>query len=202
MQRVKVVAVGDDGVGKTSLFTTYGDDAFPHDFVAPIQDWCIEVVHESPESGTEPRPIILALFDTPGGDKYDSLRPLGYVDTDVFLLCYSVASRASFDRIAAKFVPEIDHHGPEGVPRILVGLQADTSDSERSVTFQDGQALADSIAAVAFVEIAAKSHITSSAQRTHAYPALTTVPGLIHFAIETAIASQPSPPPPRKCIIV
>ncbi|KNC55484.1 uncharacterized protein AMSG_01748 [Thecamonas trahens ATCC 50062] len=182
MQRVKVVAVGDDGVGKTSLFTTYGDDAFPHDFVAPIQDWCIEVVHESPESGTEPRPIILALFDTPGGDKYDSLRPLGYVDTDVFLLCYSVASRASFDRIAAKF--------------------ADTSDSERSVTFQDGQALADSIAAVAFVEIAAKSHIASSAQRTHAYPALTTVPGLIHFAIETAIASQPSPPPPRKCIIV
>lgn len=39
--------------------------------------------------------------------------------TDVFLLCYSVASPSSFDNIKNKWFPEIKHHAP-GVPFILV----------------------------------------------------------------------------------
>ena len=46
--------------------------------------------------------------------------------TDVFLLCYSVASPSSFDNIKNKWFPEIKHHAP-GVPFILVRPPSDAS---------------------------------------------------------------------------
>lgn len=38
------------------------------------------------------------------------LRPLSYPQTDVFLLCFSVVSPASFENIRTKWFPEIQHH--------------------------------------------------------------------------------------------
>lgn len=40
--------------------------------------------------------------------------------TDVFLVCYSVASPSSFENVTSKWYPEIKHHCPDA-PLILVG---------------------------------------------------------------------------------
>lgn len=42
------------------------------------------------------------------------------LQTDCFLLCYSLGSRSSFENIATKWFPEIRHHCPH-VPIVLVG---------------------------------------------------------------------------------
>merc|ERR1711879_1041950 len=59
-----------------------------------------------------------------GQEDYDRLRPLSYPQTDVFLICFSVVSKASFDNVKAKWVPEINQHATD-VPMILVGTKAD-----------------------------------------------------------------------------
>merc|ERR1719461_103799 len=70
------------------------------------------------------KPINLGLWDTAGQEDYDRLRPLSYPQTDVFLVCFSVISQASFENVKSKWVPEIQHHAP-GVPIVLVGTKTD-----------------------------------------------------------------------------
>jgi small GTP-binding protein len=72
-------------------------------------------------------PYTLGLFDTAGQEDYDRLRPLSYPQTDVFLVCFSVTSPASFENVREKWVPEVVHHCP-GVPFIIVGTQTDLRD--------------------------------------------------------------------------
>ena len=42
------------------------------------------------------------LKDTSGIDYYDTLRPLDYTGTDIFLVCFSVVSPTSFDDVKNK----------------------------------------------------------------------------------------------------
>ena len=41
----------------------------------------------------------LNFFDTTAHEDYDRIRPLGHVDTDIFLLCFSVVNPESFENI-------------------------------------------------------------------------------------------------------
>jgi len=70
------------------------------------------------------KPINLGLWDTAGQEDYDRLRPLSYPQTDVFLVCFSIISPASFENVKSKWYPEIQHHCP-GTPIILVGTKSD-----------------------------------------------------------------------------
>ena len=57
-------------------------------------------------------------------DMITRLRPLSYPQTDVFLVCYSIISPASFENVKSKWYPEIQHHCA-GTPIMLVGTKSD-----------------------------------------------------------------------------
>ena len=78
------------------------------------------------------KPINLGLWDTAGQEDYDRLRPLSYPQTDVFLICFSVVSPASYDNIKTKWHPEVSHHCPN-TPAILVGLKMDLRDDPATI---------------------------------------------------------------------
>jgi len=67
---------------------------------------------------------VLFMSSTAGQEDYDRLRPLSYPQTDVFLVCFSVASTSSFENIRHKWTPEIRHHCPD-TPFVLVGMKGD-----------------------------------------------------------------------------
>lgn len=110
-------------------------------------------------------PYTLGLFDTAGQEDYDRLRPLSYPQTDVFLVCFSVTSPASFENVKEKWFPEVHHHCP-GVPCLIVGTQCDLRDDpaiieklgrqrQRPVSIDMGERLARELGAVKYVECSA-----------------------------------------------
>lgn len=159
METIKCVVVGDGAVGKTSLLISYASNKFPEEYVPTIFDnYAVNLVIAG-------EPYILGLFDTAGQEEYDRLRVLAYPSTNVFLVCFSIASVSSFENVREQWVPEIKHYCPR-VPYLLVGTQSDlrgdphtisklARNREKFITSEDGQRLAKQTKAVCYVECSA-----------------------------------------------
>ncbi|GJM87540.1 hypothetical protein PR202_ga03505 [Eleusine coracana subsp. coracana] len=100
---IKCVTVGDGAVGKTCMLISYTSNTFP----------TMSTVN-------------LGLWDTAGQEDYNRLRPLSYRGADVFLLAFSLISKASYEN----WIPELRHYAP-GVPIILVGTKLDLRDDKQ-----------------------------------------------------------------------
>ena len=46
--------------------------------------------------------VALSLYDTPGKEDYDRLRPLNYQDSHVILICFAIDSPDSLDDVLEK----------------------------------------------------------------------------------------------------
>ena len=116
----------------------------------------------------------------------------------MFLLCFSLISRPSFENIKPKWHVEVSHHCP-GVPIILVGTKLDLREDEDTldklrakgrtpISHQEGQALAKEIGAVKYLECSALTEQGLSA------------------VFDEAIRAHLSPPEPEqesgKCILL
>ena len=85
-----------------------------------------------------------SLLTTPtaGQEDYDRLRPLSYPMTDVFVVCFDVSRRASFENVRNKWFPEVQHYCPD-TPSILVGMKSDLRrGAQETVTTEEAQQLA------------------------------------------------------------
>ncbi len=156
---VKCVVIGDGAVGKTCLLISYAKGDFPRDYVPTVFDnYAVSV-----EVGGQK--ITLHLLDTAGQEDYDRLRPLSYSNASVFLLCFAITSRTSFDNIRDKWYPELRRYSP-GVQFILVGTQADRRPAPSGassaagaqgafVSHGEGARLAKDLGAVTYIECSA-----------------------------------------------
>jgi len=156
---IKCVVVGDGGVGKTCLLTVYTQGSYDEKYVPTVFE-NTTVMKEY--KGSE---VPLRLFDTAGQEEYDRLRPLSYPKTNIVLLCYSAASRTSFEAITEKWAPEIHHYLPD-IPTILVALKRDLRENPpadkpadyETVSTKEGKELAEKLESEAFFEVSAKEN--------------------------------------------
>jgi len=121
--RIKLVAVGDGAVGKTSLLIAYAKDEFPKAYVPTVFENYAKTIEYNEKK------VYLHLWDTAGQEDYDRLRPLSYPGADIVLLCFSLVTKSTFENVRNKWHPEVEHFIPE-CPYILVGTKVDLRDSE------------------------------------------------------------------------
>jgi len=156
---VKLVVVGDGAVGKTCLIIAYTTNTFAENVMPTVFDnYTFDAIVDS----TFAR---IGIWDTAGQADFDRLRPLSFRDTDVFLICYSVASPTSLLNVYEKWYLEVHHYGPK-VPIVLVGTQVDLRADEKTithlkasgqkpVTYEEGLAMQKKINAKAYIECSA-----------------------------------------------
>ena len=158
MGEVKLVFVGDGAVGCTCLIIRYLYNKFMNEYAPTVFDKyqkCVEI------DGKE---YTLNVIDTAGQEEYGRLRPLHYPATDVFVVVFSVVRPASYENVAAKWIPEVKHHMPN-TSIVLVGNQidkrtdpnclkqlAESKKKEEPITTEMGVKLAREINAATYVE--------------------------------------------------
>jgi len=158
-QDIKLMVVGDGSVGKTCLLISYTTNSFPGEYVPTVFD------NYNANAIVEGNPVNLGLWDTAGSEEYDTLRPLSYPGTDVFLICFSLFSPDSFQNVEKKWFKEITEHSPE-VPILLVGTKSDLrtkqeaiqslkENNQEPITAAQGEALAKKIGAKKYLECSA-----------------------------------------------
>nr|CAB3464738.1 unnamed protein product [Digitaria exilis] len=114
---IKCVTVGDGAVGKTCMLICYTSNKFPTDYIPTVFD------NFSANVSVDGNIVNLGLWDTAGQEDYSRLRPLSYRGADVFVLAFSLISRASYENVLKKqWMPELRRFAPN-VPVVLVGTK-------------------------------------------------------------------------------
>jgi Ras-related C3 botulinum toxin substrate 1 len=144
MQNIKSVVCGDGAVGKTALLISYTTNKFPHEYIPTVFD------NYTANIMVDGKPVNLQLWDTAGQEDFDRLRPLSYQLTDIFLLCFSITTPASFENVKSKWHAEISRHAP-GTPFILVGTKLDTR-TDGSIIEARGESLCAELKGLKYVE--------------------------------------------------
>ena len=145
---VKLVIIGDSGVGKTNMLHVYCWNHFIGDYIpCSSDDYSASTIRQG-------RPISMELRDTAGQEEYDAIRwydfmfhfvyrfessgPRFFLDLElllivvrlfyegahVFMLAFSIVDSESLLHIEQKWYPEKMQHNPD-CPWILVGTKLD-----------------------------------------------------------------------------
>ncbi|CAN1338090.1 Rac-like GTP-binding protein ARAC7 [Linum perenne] len=156
---IKCVTVGDGAVGKTCMLICYTSNKFPTDYIPTVFD------NFSANVAVDGSIVNLGLWDTAGQEDYSRLRPLSYRGADIFVLAFSLISRASYENVLKKWMPELRRFAPS-VPIVLVGTKLDLRE-ERGyhgnpicssvITTAQGEELRKQIGAAAYIECSSKT---------------------------------------------
>ena len=107
-----------------------------------------------------------------GQEDYAHIRPLSYDGVDVFLLCFSVDNRDSFENAEAEWYKELKAHCPKS-PFLLVGCKSDLrSGPEPCVGRDEADALATKLGAYSYFECSAKNKTNVTEVRARAVAAV------------------------------
>ncbi|AGO11938.1 AaceriAGR257Cp [[Ashbya] aceris (nom. inval.)] len=157
LSKYKIVFLGEQGVGKTSLITRFMYDTFDDHYQATIGiDFLSKTVY------LDDRTIRLQLWDTAGQERFRSLIPSYIRDSHVAIVVYDITNKKSFEYID-KWVEDVrNERGEENLILCIVGNKSDLVE-ERKVTVEEGESKAKLLNAKIFVETSTKAGFNVSA---------------------------------------
>ncbi|CAO1942198.1 unnamed protein product [Urochloa humidicola] len=127
---IKLLLIGDSGVGKSCLLLRFSDGSFTTSFITTIGiDFKIRTVE------LDGKRVKLQIWDTAGQERFRT------ITTDI-----------------RNWIRNIEQHASDNVNKILVGNKADMDASKRAVPTAKGQALANEYG-IKFFETSAKTNL-------------------------------------------
>ncbi|KAI8387960.1 ras-related protein rab-like protein-6A [Radiomyces spectabilis] len=149
LRKYKLVFLGEQSVGKTSLITRFMYDTFDNTYQATIGiDFLSKTMY------LEDKTVRLQLWDTAGQERFRSLIPSYIRDSSAAVIVYDITSRASFAN-TTKWIDDVRAERGDEVIIVLVGNKSDLSE-KREVTVEEGEKRSKELN-VMFIETSAKA---------------------------------------------
>lgn len=172
---IKLLLIGDSGVGKSCLLLRFCQDEFTPSFINTIG---IDFKLRNLE--IDGKLAKVQIWDTAGQERFKTITTAYYRTAMGFMLVYDVTDPNSFENVR-NWYNNIKENARENVQIVLVGNKNDIPD-KRQVTYEQGQALAQELG-VPFLETSAKT--ADSVEE-----AFTTLARLVKDNVDTESAAE------------
>ncbi len=143
METVKVVLIGESGVGKTSIISRYTTNTFdPQTLTSSSAQFLTKTINLNENTS-----IKFDIWDTAGQEKFKSLAKIFYKDAKVIILVYDITNKPSFETLKNYWYKEIMDNSISDLILAIVGNKSDLYENEQ-VSDKEGKLFAKEINAI------------------------------------------------------
>jgi len=147
---IKLLLIGDSGVGKSCLLLRFSDDSFTHNFIATIGiDFKVKTID------LDGKKVKLQIWDTAGQERFHTITTAYYRGAHGMVLVYDVTDEKSFENVR-HWMKQIELHAQQSCNKILLGNKCDMP--TKVISTEKGNAVASEYS-VKFFETSAKSNL-------------------------------------------
>ena len=126
-ESLKIVLIGEAGVGKTSIISQFIEKSFQEDIESSVGG--------SFSSKTlivdDNQLLNLEIWDTAGQERYRSLTKMFYKEASSAVLVYDITRKDSFEQIKEFWINQVKEFGPSGLILVLCANKSDLVKEER-----------------------------------------------------------------------
>jgi len=152
---LKVIILGDSGVGKTSLMNRYVNKKFSTQYKATIgADFVTKDVV------VDDKLVTMQIWDTAGQERFQSLGVAFYRGADCCVLVYDVTAPSTFKSLDSwrdEFLIQASPRDPENFPFIVIGNKIDQEN--RAISTKRAQSWCQSKNNIPYFETSAKEAV-------------------------------------------
>ena len=124
---VKIVLIGESGVGKTSIIYQFVDKTFQLE-----QQSTIGGTFASKKVKCDNGKILrLEIWDTAGQERYRSVAKMFYKDANAAILVYDITSKNSFEGLQKYWIPQVKETSPKNIILAIVANKIDLFEREQ-----------------------------------------------------------------------
>lgn len=154
---LKVIILGDSGVGKTSLMQQFINGKFSQQYKATIgADFLPK------DMAIDDKQVTMQIQDTAGQERFQSLGVAFYRGSDCCVLVFDVTNTKSFENLQNwrdEFLIQANIKDPDSFPFVVIGNKIDVDESKRMVSSKKAQALCASMGNLPYFETSAKEAV-------------------------------------------
>ena len=143
LQNIKVILLGNSGVGKTSLLWKFNDPNYDLSIEKP--EATIGYEYLKIKEKVKDNQAQIHIWDTNGQDKYNSIASNYYRKAAGAICVYDIADRSSFTAVE-QWISQLNDSWEEDVVLLIIGNKLD-KEKHRVVTREEGESLAEKLKA-------------------------------------------------------
>ena len=136
--KVKLIIVGDSGVGKTNLITRFASDKFEKNSKATIG---VEFIYKTLKINKDIFKI--EIWDTAGEERYKSITSAYYKGAKGAIIVYDITSEKSFNNIET-WIQEVKGKSSNNLQILIIGNKSDLY-KDRKISLEKGIEKAQSL---------------------------------------------------------
>ena len=123
---LKLVLIGESGVGKTSIITQFIDEVFSFDKQSTIGGTFSSRLVKCGNG----KNLKLEIWDTAGQERYRSVTKMFYKDANAAILVYDITNKNSFDQLQNYWAEQVKESSPKNIIIAVAANKCDLFDKE------------------------------------------------------------------------